>query len=207
MVSYRYLGSALTNANGVATFDYQGTGVGEVDVIASTDNPITSSSIVSGTLPVLDCIFYDPCTSDTGTWSPNYRVTASYSNDGVHFSVAESGSQAIDLIVSSSKHPFDGTSDKCIEFDFKTANTIQLYLMENNGSTRKAIQILSNSTSYQHIKWVYDATAHTVTPIVDGTTGTAVDVSSSNLTTFGFSIVDSNGDIDCWLKEFKVYPI
>ena len=79
--------------------------------------------------------------------------------------------------------------------------------MENNGSTRKAIQIPSNSSDYKHYKWVYDATAHTLTPIVDGTTGTAVDVSSSNLTTFGFSMVDSNGDIDCWIKNFAVYPI
>ena len=68
MVAYRYLGSALTNANGVATFDYQGTGAGEIDVIASLDNPITDGSIVSETLSVMDTLLYD-----TGT-DPNHNI-------------------------------------------------------------------------------------------------------------------------------------
>ena len=68
MTSYRYLGSALTNANGVATFDYEGTGAGEIDVIASLDKPITDGSIVSETLPVLDTLLYD-----TGT-DPNHNI-------------------------------------------------------------------------------------------------------------------------------------
>ena len=76
MTTYRYLGWGKTNENGIAKLDhnsegqeiehsYTGTGAGEVDVIASTDNPITSSSIVSETLPVLDTLLYDTGTDAT----------------------------------------------------------------------------------------------------------------------------------------------
>ena len=67
MTSYRYLGSALTNANGVATFDYEGTGAGEIDVIASLDKPITDGSIVSETYSILDTIYADTMSSDTSS--------------------------------------------------------------------------------------------------------------------------------------------
>ena len=68
--TYRYLGWGITNENGVAHLDhdangdaiehsYTGVGAGEIDVVASLDNPMTSGSIVSETLPVLDCYKYD----------------------------------------------------------------------------------------------------------------------------------------------------
>ena len=82
MVSYRYLGSALTNANGVATFDYQGTGVGEVDVIASTDNPITSSSIVSETYSIFDCVFVDTGLTENTNWYGRQALSHDIQADG-----------------------------------------------------------------------------------------------------------------------------
>ena len=71
MTSYRYLGSATTDANGIAKYNFTGSGAGEIDFIASLDNPITSSSIVSVPCNVLDCIYYDPVNSDT---SSNYYL-------------------------------------------------------------------------------------------------------------------------------------
>ena len=69
MTSYRYIGYGVTDSNGVAHLDhdpqgnpingYTGTGAGEVDVIASTDNPITGSSIVSEIYGVFDTRWYD----------------------------------------------------------------------------------------------------------------------------------------------------
>ena len=61
MTTYKYLGYGVTDENGVAHLDhdangdplthsYTGVGAGEIDVLASLDNPITSSSIVSETL-------------------------------------------------------------------------------------------------------------------------------------------------------------
>ena len=73
---YKYLGWGITNENGVAKLDhdaqgqeiehsYTGTGAGEIDVLASLDNPIVDGSIVSGTLPVLDTLLYDTGTDAT----------------------------------------------------------------------------------------------------------------------------------------------
>lgn len=59
MVAYRYLGSATTDANGIAKYNFTGSGAGEVDYIASLDNPITDGSIVSNTYEVTDATFYD----------------------------------------------------------------------------------------------------------------------------------------------------
>lgn len=69
MKRYRYLGYGTTNSNGVAHLDhdpqgnpingYTGTGAGEIDVVASLDNPIIDDSIVSEPYPVFDCPVYD----------------------------------------------------------------------------------------------------------------------------------------------------
>ena len=70
---YKYLGYGVTDSNGVAKLDhdaegqelqhsYTGVGAGEVDVVASLDNPVSSGSIVSGTLSVWDVIKYDDAT-------------------------------------------------------------------------------------------------------------------------------------------------
>ena len=74
MVVYKYLGYGETDESGVAHLEYDadgepldpvgytGVGAGEIDFIASLDNPMTSGSIVSGTLPVFDCYKYDNAT-------------------------------------------------------------------------------------------------------------------------------------------------
>ena len=70
MVSYNYLGYGVTNSEGIAKLEYNsegqkrdhsytGVGAGEIDVLASLDNPISQGSIVSGTLNVLDCYRHD----------------------------------------------------------------------------------------------------------------------------------------------------
>lgn len=82
MTSYRYIGYGVTDSNGVAHLDhdpqgnpingYTGTGAGEVDVIASTDNPISSGSIVSEIYEVIDCTFYDEGLQAEGHHNDNW---------------------------------------------------------------------------------------------------------------------------------------
>ena len=76
MVSYRYLGSATTDANGIAKYNFTGSGAGEIDYIASLDNPIVDGSIVSGTLPVFDCYKYDEGLSATGHHNDIWLIDA-----------------------------------------------------------------------------------------------------------------------------------
>ena len=77
MTTYRYLGYAKTDANGVAKYNFTGSGAGEIDYIASLDNPIVDGSIVSVPCNVLDCIYYDPVNSDT---SSNYYLNTNVAN-------------------------------------------------------------------------------------------------------------------------------
>lgn len=76
---YKYLGYGVTDSNGVAKLDhdaegqelqhsYTGVGAGEIDVVASLDNPVESGSIVSETLSVMDTLLYD-----TGT-DPSHNI-------------------------------------------------------------------------------------------------------------------------------------
>ena len=69
MTTYRFIGTGVTDSNGVARLTkdpqgqtingYTGSGVGEVDFIASLDNPIVDGSIVSETYQVYDYIAFD----------------------------------------------------------------------------------------------------------------------------------------------------
>lgn len=74
MTNYTYLGWGTTDSNGVAKLDhdanddplshsYTGSGVGEVDVVASLDKPIVSGSVVSQPYTVYDCTKIDRATS------------------------------------------------------------------------------------------------------------------------------------------------
>ena len=84
MTSYRYIGYGVTNSNGVAHLDhdpqgnsingYTGTGAGEVDVVASLDNPVVEGSIVSETFIVDDTYKYDlaTITKHTDFWTKVY---------------------------------------------------------------------------------------------------------------------------------------
>ena len=53
-MAYRLLGSGTTDSNGRATYTYTGTGAGEIDVVASLSNPISSSSLQSEPFSVMD---------------------------------------------------------------------------------------------------------------------------------------------------------
>ena len=76
MTVYKYLGYGVTNENGVAKLEYNsegqkrdhsytGVGAGEVDVVASLDNPVDEGSIVSETFTVMDTLMYDTGTDAT----------------------------------------------------------------------------------------------------------------------------------------------
>ena len=90
---YKYLGWGITNENGVAKLDhdaqgqeishsYTGSGAGEIDVVASLDNPVVEGSIVSETFSVWDTLFHDEMTPyDSSKWSST--ITPVQETDGV----------------------------------------------------------------------------------------------------------------------------
>ena len=96
----RLLGTAVTDANGLAVLSdgYTGTGAGLVDIIAQAT--IDESTVVSQPYEVLDCIYYDPVTSDT---TSNYyintsNVTKEYSDGYIVITSINTGTdQIVDL--------------------------------------------------------------------------------------------------------------
>ena len=77
MVNYVYMGYGITDETGKAkleynssgtpiTHSYTGTGAGKVDIVASLDQTITDSSIISNTYTIEDCYFIEQGSSTTG---------------------------------------------------------------------------------------------------------------------------------------------
>lgn len=146
MVSYRLIGSGVTDSNGVASYTYTGQGSGEVDLIASTSNPITDGSLVSETYELLDCLIYDDCTSETsGRWyNYNNILSVQYGTDGVTFTKSEENTTQRyiyynDSTISTVK--IGGyntiTTPSTIEFNVSAiTDTIQLVFVDSNNNQR-----------------------------------------------------------------------
>ena len=117
-MAYRLLGSATTDSNGRATHTYTGVGAGEIDVVASLDNPISSGSLQSGTFPVLDCLFRDGGV----TGDSNYTAFKNYSSFNPQ--VFDDGT-VITNSSSSNVYYLANTGDSSDEYDF-----IPSYVME-----------------------------------------------------------------------------
>ena len=92
MTNYVLIGSGTTDENGVAKLDhdangnpidhsYIGVGAGEIDVLASLDNPVVEGSIVSVPCNVLDCLYLDTATSDKRTNYTIMRLDVTQSTD------------------------------------------------------------------------------------------------------------------------------
>lgn len=221
MTIYRCIGKGTTDSKGIAhiTHDcngnslgsnntgYTGTGAGLVNVIASTDPPsqISNDSNQSGRCNVFDCIHYVPCTSDTSNWSKFPNVDATYSDEGVHFTANASGSQAVNFVGNSTY--FDASNSYVFEFDFKTANTVQMTFLTDGGTRRHIFSDYSGGryNTWFHVKLIYNSVTQKVTPVIDGVAKTDVDLSSYGITVLGFSLADWQGDINCWIKDFKIY--
>jgi len=134
MVLYRYIGQGVTNANGVASIKYTGSGKGKMEVVASTDRPIIDSSLQSEPYNVWDCLMYDGGTINNHNDSIWASTWLSYINRGDEYSTIErQGNEALPYITI--------TGDICIEFDIMTtmSGAGQLLSVRNGSTTLKAI--------------------------------------------------------------------
>ena len=82
MAKYRYMGYGTTDSNGIAKLDhdaqgqavthsYTGTGVGEVDIVASLDEEIVEGSIVSEIFVIDDCYWIEQSSTIEGMYITN----------------------------------------------------------------------------------------------------------------------------------------
>lgn len=225
-ITYRLIGKGTTDENGIAHMDYStsdggstwtdissnpgytGVGAGEIDLLASTDNPITSSSCQSEPYTLYDTIFHLECTTETANWSYNdARVSASFDENGGHFTGLESTSFKQVTLTNNGARFLDGTKDHVIEYDIKKSSAVRLALIDNGANTRQLVYFgASYSNDWNHIKIVYDADNHTATVYVGDTALTPVDLSSYTMTTFGITFLDnSSNQMDFYVKNIKIY--
>jgi hypothetical protein len=72
----KYLGSGVTNSNGVASFNYTGKGLGKIQVVAE------SGELVSTSYDLYDVLFKDMGTStDYSNWNPSSQIDSTIVRD------------------------------------------------------------------------------------------------------------------------------
>lgn len=168
MATYRFCGHGITNNNGIATLDYDangnplqnsglvGTGVGELDIVASLDDPnsISDSSLQSETYSIIDATFVDNGVStdhnDTG-WNKTNLPDTLDRTDGTKI-------EQVDTSTGAFYYRSQSTTDNiCIEFDaYLTTNGVAFFSFRQNSTNVKAIygtQLADyEANAWNHIK-------------------------------------------------------
>ena len=216
MTNYRYLGYGVTDSNGVAKLDhdangdplthsYTGVGAGEIDVLASLDNPISSGSIVSEPCNVWDCTYCDIAT--TGQKNTKwYNQSSSWtigepSSDGTVVSIlGTSGNQflsGVDATTWGGATVYSCPIAVEVEIVELTTGTPQLEIRGNNFTTRR----ISKTGIYR-----IEATGTKVRKYYNGE---LVEPESSRTLEGTHIIGFRNNSADCEFKykNYKVYPI
>ena len=214
MTTYRFIGTGETDASGVARLTkdpqgqtisgYTGSGVGEVDFVASLDNPIESGSIVSVPYSVLDATFKDIGTSTNyGTWtSTDFTGTKIERNSEYTTLIPE------DTWDTQNKSISD--TDLCIEFDcnltFSDAienHFLRFYKSNASVTSITPLRLGLVSGQWSHIKLVRNGTTVNIT--VDGTSKTPLTGATS---IDEFRVIMSNAKItNMKYKNFMIYPV
>lgn len=212
---YKYLGYGVTDSNGVAKLDhdaegqelqhsYTGVGAGEVDVVASLDNPVSSGSIVSGTLPVLDCMLYDPLT-ETPLKNQWYSTNLSLNTDSDGTLLTNNSSNNLYF------KPYPSSADLMldtpyvIEFTVKSiSGGVQPQIV---GSEVSAGWIHDEGNGTHRLEIQADSQVHKFKSENSDTYVTLSDFNQVTLTGQSFVRVLLASNSSVKLKDFKIYPI
>lgn len=209
MVVYRLLGSGVTDANGVASVNYTGAGAGEMDLVASTSNPITQSSLVSETFVLYDTLFYDSGTSSsTATWTnwSTYEPLLVRNTEYCSVKVDTANSKTLARMY----RQFDiSSNDLCIEFDIKhqtNNNGEQFATLRNNSANNRGNMDLNRFggqlNTWHHLKILINTT--NVRVYLDNST-TPYTYNATDVTRFYWDIDTDTSEVD--FKNFMIYPI
>ena len=219
-MSYVYLGYGTTNSEGVAHLDhdadgepiyhsYTSVGAGEIDVLASLDNPIVEGSIVSETYNVLDCVVYDGGTLDNhndSIWTTQ-NVTfqprqAEYTDivKGTGSSLLVSTDLPIGSVIEFEMRQIGGTTTNYI-FGLRQGTSFL-------GNGTRLYDLGANVDEWVRIKIELKDDGYAIATNLDDTSKTD-QVNSTAYTSdpkFAFWLSD-NAITDLYFRNFKVYPI
>ena len=216
---YKYLGYGVTDSNGVAKLDhdaegqelqhsYTGVGAGEVDVVASLDNPVSSGSIVSVPCNVIDAERMDSGIEGTSTnlFSPMSSNTFIRGTDGTEVTYNNTGgsSQWQTALVQPVYYNGNGYAVE-MEVVESTYQKFQIATYETGKSNNYDGIDITEIQGTGKFKWIYQADGK-VYWYKDGnlirTTNTV------NTERFSFFIqCPVNKILDFKYKNFVVYPI
>lgn len=213
---YKYLGYGVTDSNGVAKLDhdaegqelqhsYTGVGAGEVDVLASLDNPIESGSIVSEPYEVLDTIFYDDGMENTHNtnWANPSSLGVAYSDDGTTISyTANSASRYYNSKISDATSWRDTNTNYCIELDYDYTNGSGGSANVQFGGATIELYRLGSVAGTKHLKIITDG--NNLYPYLNDTHISAQDKTMSSNYGFSFAIYRT---ASLTFKNLKIYII
>lgn len=200
----RLIGTATTDAQGVATVSYVGEGAGVLNIQAETDD----GSLQSETYEVIDAVLRDGgVTGDRNTNAFAYNTTyITVATDSTGTTVENTESTAGGFRAFTSRNPTDNSylwnGDYCIELDIissSSSSRIQLYV-DNSNVISRTVEELGISDG-GHLKIEYkDGTA---IYYVNGVEAYNRTLSLSNYNIRFFLPSTST----CTYKNFIVYPI
>ena len=203
----RLLGTAVTDANGLAVLPdgYTGTGAGEIEVVAKTE--IDDRILQSETYTVWDCTFYDDGVStphNTNYVNQNNIVVEYLSTGTKVYSTSTSGSRYYRTSISSNTDWRDSSTDYQIELDFEFERESGSASNVGFGGNGVDLHTLFGSavlTGSGHLKIITDGdTANFY--LDDWTTPVQKTMSSNNGLYF---FIYKNASIT--FKDLKIYPI
>lgn len=217
---YKYLGYGVTDSNGVAKLDhdaegqelqhsYTGVGAGEVDVVASLDNPVSSGSIVSGTFNVWDTMIY--YNGDNSVWNiQNNNIDITPLENGGRF-VHSTGTSSDYVILQkgNTRWWIDYDKDWCIEFDYSRTNTSSIHFgtLANQGLADGSFNLPYDGTEI-FVKFEYKHSENKIYRIVPSnpSLNTSYDFNPNN-SGIGFFFADWQHDMNITIRNLKMYYI
>ena len=208
---YRYLGYGTTDSNGIAKLDhdangdplahsYTGVGAGEIDVVASLDNPIDEGSIVSEPCNFIDGKFRDggKYGDKNNNWTAS-SLTAKCDEGDTYTTLSNSSSSNGDYTISA---PLDYTTPFAIEFDNHLTSDDKDYVFFYSSVRNTFFNFSSRNISGNcHVKIIV---GENVRVFVDGVEKTSLTLYAPP-TEFRFRI--QSGGADIGYSNFVIYPI
>lgn len=227
MTTYTYLGYGTTDSTGKAKLDhdangdplshsYTGVGAGELDVLASLDNPVVEGSVVSQTCTVYDCTWLDKgtdteynnewvfisCTSDIRTRSPT-GTTLDITG------VTQSGNKLI-MCATTNQYQNYLPNDTCIEFDVVEVDNKLIRFKDiardtNRGAVYPTLDLSQYTTPFK-LKVILksDSVEFLVNDVREYILNDFTGATSHRPY---FEILDGNYGKYIKYKDFKIYPI
>lgn len=222
MTNYTYLGWGTTDSNGVAKLNhdanddplshsYTGSGVGEVDVVASLDDPdsISDSSLVSEPYTVVDATFVDLATTGqkSNYWRNNSGWTVGTPTDnGTKLTELSNNSE---YMPSTTENATSWNSRKlfdvgfAVEFDISDiVNYPRFRIYYNSTSVDKVFESSANG----HYKFLVTTNGITVSKDNGSPTSLTSDTISGQCS-LGFVDTATSSTSELVYKNFVVYPI